>query len=712
MLYFDNNTYSKDKFQDDIKSHYKWIAFWDLEENRPDEMWDIVFQIISEAADLHAPKKDMKIREDTPQWITRDLISEINQKDFLFNKAKKFPTEENWKAFRLKKNEVKKLLSSAKEEYVKERLDEHEANPRKFWRTINDISGIGKNKNSKKCTKIIDENKNTYEKQEAAEFLNNHYANVGPKLAEAHKKKWDKNKCNIETSSTFSFLWATEYEVKRLIKEIKITKSSAIEGLSTRLLKDAFEVLSFEITYLFNSCLQFGIFPLAWGLSMITPIPKTTCQSTDPNDWRPISQICLPGKLLEKIIHNQLYHYLEVNNILSENQYGFRKGLSTSTAIFDVLKNLHENWNDQNFSGCIFIDFARAFDTIDHQILAKKFDLYGLDTTSQKFLFEYMSCRKHNTTISGYKSSNAPVTYGTAQGSILGPLIFILYVNDIFAEINQDSSIFMYADDTLILCKSENINDVALKAKEALRKIIHWCEVNKLSINYKKTKYMVVKHTKVPIEPALTVGNVKISSVKQYEYLGMILDDNLLMNNYADAMWKKANAKIGILAKIRRFISDKTAARIYKTMIRPHMDYIDFVIDSSSADRVKKLDNLQRKALRRIEYCMVKENRMDYSTLQTKYNIEDLKLRRNRNLLKIIHAKSSSLKSMDSESHRIELRSNTKVKIKMDFTAKTRVFNSPLYRGVRLWNSLPANLQTEKDKNTFKKKLRTHTFKP
>ena len=706
------NNYSKDNFQNDIRTHPKWMSFWALEENKIEEMWDIIFEIILETSNVHAPFKDMKIREDTPQWITRDMISEINQKDFLFNKAKKFPSEENWEIFRQKKNEVKKLLSSAKEEFIKGKLEEHETNPRKFWRTINNISGIGKNKNAGKCTKIIDENNKVHEGQEAADFLNDYYANIGPKLAKDHNKKWEKEKCNIKTSSTFSFQWVTEFKVKSLVKEIKITKSSAVEGLSTRLLKDAFEILSFELTYLYNSCLQFGIFPKKWGLSKITPIPKASHHSTDPNNWRPISQICLPGKLLEKIIHNQLYQYLDVNNILSPNQYGFRKGLSTSIAIFDVLKELYENWNDKNFTGCIFIDFSRAFDTIDHQILAEKFDLYGLDSISQKFMFEYMSCRQHNTTISGCKSTNAPVTYGTAQGSILGPLIFILYVNDIFASLNQDSSIYMYADDTLILSKSENITDLTSKAEEALGKIMYWCEVNKLTINYKKTKYMVVKHTKIPTEPSLKLGDVKISTVQQYEYLGMLLDDKLTMNEYTDAMWKKANAKVGILAKIRRFISVNTASRIYKTMIRPHLDYIDFVTDSSSVDRVKRLDTLQNKALRRIEYCINKENRLSYPLLQTKYNIEDLKLRRDRNLMKIMHARSPALKSEDSENHRIELRSNDKVKIKMDFTAKTRVFNSPLYRGARLWNSLPVDLQKEKDKYVFKKRMRTYIFKP
>ena len=376
-----------------------------------------------------------------------------------------------------------------------------------------------------------------------------------------------------------------------------------------------------------------------------------------------------------------------------------------------VLKTLHENWNDKNFTGCIFIDFSRAFDTIDHHILADKLNLYGLDSTSRKHLSEYMSCRRHNTTINGHISSDAPVTHGTAQGSILGPLIFILHVNDIFTTLNVDSSAFMYADDTLILSKSDNVEDVTAKAKSAMGKIMTWCEMNKLSINYKKTKYMIVKHTKVPAEPNLEIGHVKIGTVRQYEYLGMLLDDTLTLNPYADEVLKKTNKKVGLLAKKRRFISENTAVRIFKTMIRPHLDYIDFVIDSSAADRVKKLDTLQNKALRRIEYCLDKGNRLSYSALQTKYNIEDLKLRRKRNLLKIIHARSSVLKCKDSDNHSIELRSSDKVNIKMDFTAKTRVYNSPLFRGVRLWNQLPIDLQKEQNKFLFKKKMRTYTFK-
>ena len=433
-----------------------------------------------------------------------------------------------------------------------------------------------------------------------------------------------------------------------------------------------------------------------------TPIPKTNTNSTKPGDWRPISQISLPGKLLERIIHTQLYVYLNRHNILSDNQYGFRKGLSTSLAIFDVLKELYGNWNEKLFSGCVFVDFSRAFDTIDHQILINKLILYGLDSISVKFFREYMTNRTQKTTVNGHTSDSAGVTYGTAQGSILGPLIFILYVNDIFNSIDTDGSLYMYADDTLIVCTSNDINEVSTKCQKSLEHMSNWCRANKLSINYTKTKYLTVKHTKSTVDPQIYTENNKIGNVKTYEYLGMVLDDKLSMNEHVDSMIKKANAKIGILSRIRRFISDKIAIRIYKTMIKPHMDYIDFVVESSSSDRINKLDKLQNKAIRRIEYCVDPIKRLDIEELHVKYKIEKLALRRKRNLMKIIHKHSKCLENIDNVRPKMELRSKNKVKIKNKFTGISRVFNSPLYRGLRIWETLPSDVQKEENKQKFK----------
>ena len=351
---------------------------------------------------------------------------------------------------------------------------------------INEMSGIGKNiKRNKGCTKIEDDHGNTYENMDAAEFMNRYYVNVGPNLAKDHNIQWDRKHCKIEANTTFSFSTVDESEVQKLVKNIKIIKSSAIDGLSSRLLKDSFEVIITELTYLYNCSLEQGVFPISWGIGRVTPIPKTNNNSKKPSDWRPISQIALPGKILE-IIHTQLYEYLNTNKLLSDKQYGFRKGLSTSFAIFDVLKELYNNWNDREFSGCVFIDFSKAFDTIDHNILFQKLNLYGLDLTSINFFKSYMQNRNQQTIVNGRTSTTAPITYGTAQGSILGPLIFILYVNDMFHSVNLSEKIYMYADDTLIVSKSESIEEVTDKCSKCLEKVSIWCEANKLTMNLKK----------------------------------------------------------------------------------------------------------------------------------------------------------------------------------------------------------------------------------
>ena len=181
---------------------------------------------------------------------------------------------------------------------------------------------------------------------------------------------------------------------------------------------------------------------------------------------------------------------------------------------------------------------------------------------------------------------------------LFNPEIFILYINVIFKSIETTGKIYMYADDTLIICKSNDIQTVTSDIQSALCKMFTWCTANKLSINLSKIKHLTVQHTKPDLEPAVYINNKGISTVKSYEYLGMILDNKSSMNDHTDDMWKKANTKVGILGKIRRFISQKTAINIYKCMIRPHLDYIDFVVESCTSDRILKLDRLQEKVIR------------------------------------------------------------------------------------------------------------------
>ena len=252
----------------------------------------------------------------------------------------------------------------------------------------------------------------------------------------------------MNINSTFDFDFITEEEVKKLINNIDLSKSAVMGNLSTRLLRDEFRCLTLELTYIYKTCIKSGVFPDLWDIGVLTPIPKTCWNSKNAKDWRPITQIALPCKLLERIIHIQLSSYLEEHNILFNNQHGFRSDKSTSSAIFSALKELYENWNKHLFSTCIFIDFSCAFDSIDQDIFLRKLKLYGLSQKCTNFLSSYIENRRQSTCMNGYKSPEAKLKCGTAQGSILGPLFYILYVNDIFSYVTYNKSLTMYADDT------------------------------------------------------------------------------------------------------------------------------------------------------------------------------------------------------------------------------------------------------------------------
>ena len=193
-----------------------------------------------------------------------------------------------------------------------------------------------------------------------------------------------------------------------------------------------------------------GDIPESWCVGRITPIPKATINSTDPKKWHPITQIPLPGKLLEKMVHEQVYSYFNDNNILYKQQYDFRPGNSMSHAIFDVLKSLYDSCNNKLVTGCIFVDFARAFETIDHEILISKLEAYGLKRIPLNFLKKYITHRTQYTVVNNHVSEQCEVTYRTAQGSVLEPLIYIIYVNNVLRLLIREYNMFLYADDILI----------------------------------------------------------------------------------------------------------------------------------------------------------------------------------------------------------------------------------------------------------------------
>ena len=694
--------YVIEQFQNSIIEHKDWALFWGEDNFDPNFLWDVMKNIITECADLHCPMKQMKIRDNSPTWFSRELIEELYHKDDLYNVAMRSSKGVDWVNFRDQNSRVKSLILEAKEEYIKDLLEQNKGNPRKFWRNINEISGLGRSKTRKGIQKIRNEQGDELQNAAAAEFMNNYYTEAGPKLAQKFDTTWEPSQNLKNHKSSFDFNIITEEMVRKLVSDIKISKSSAVHNLSSRILKDAFHVLSFELAYLYNTCIDVGIFPQDWSIGKISPIPKTSNTSNNPKDWRPITQIPLPGKLLERILHDQIYKYFDDNNLFFNHQYGFRKERSTAQAIFEVLKNLYGKWNEKMYSGCIYVDFSKAFETVDHKILLKKIKLYGFGIASQKFLKNYITTRTQTTTIGEYVSEPNSVKCGTAQGSILGPLIYIIYVNDVLGLFENDNNLYLYADDMLIMANHRNVEIMMTELQKRLDIICLWCKQNKLTINEGKTKYMIVSNANVVPIRTISIDSKELGRVTQYEYLGMIIQEKLSMDAQIESMYKKANKKLGVLSRIRRFITANTSVRIYKTMIRPHLEYVDFVVESGSKIVISKFNRLQERALRRIEYCNNPENRKTYVELEKQFDVENLYLRRERNLLNHMYGQSKCDINIVSERCDRILRSRKKVKMKYEFSSLTKLHNCPYYRGVKMWNSLPEHIQKCKTKSEFK----------
>ena len=331
-----------------------------------------------------------------------------------------------------------------------------------------------------------------------------------------------------------------------------------------------------EITFLYNKILTTGIFPDIWKIATITPIPKVT-NASSPTDLRPISLLPIPGKLLEKHITVKMENFLEDKNYLVPNQNGFRKGKSTSSALTTFLDDIILNLNDSKTSIVAYLDFQKAFDTINHTILLNKLRKAGLGERLMKLLANYLTGPKQRTHVHGTLSDLAPIGIGVPQGSTVGPIMFILYINDL-PLVLEHSKCIMYAADTVLYCGHANNKNVRKLMQFDLDRVQTWCAQNRLTLNVKKTKVMTFmsdykrkRYIKFRIR---MLGNI-IEEVNSYKYLGTDIDNRLSRDEQFSKLLQMLGFKLRTFSKVRRYLDNKAALSVYKSMILPVIDYND-----------------------------------------------------------------------------------------------------------------------------------------
>ena len=492
-----------------------------------------------------------------------------------------------------------------------------------------------------------------------------------------------------------------EIEVFNVVKEINVAKSSGLEDISSFIIKEAFKLLIKEVTYMFNLSIRSSKFPRAWKRATITPIPKAG-NLTLVQNYRPISLLPLPGKILEKLVHHQLSYFLESCSLLEENQHGFRKDHSTIHSVAQLVNYVSKKMDSRLPTIVAYVDFRKAFDCVQHKVLLAKLSQLGFGESILDWVESYLDSRCQRVYANGTHSSFQAILQGVPQGSVLGPLFYIIYANDI-SKMVKNCNMALYADDTVLFTANADFRKAISDLQEDINSLSTWCDNNGIMANTEKTKVMVFGSpntlNKTP-QPNLLLKDTPLQTVTDYKYLGVTLDSQLSYNLHVNRLIGTVSAKLKQFRRMRSFLTCKAALMVYKNMLLPILEYGDVFLSASSCVNRKRLQILQNKGLR----CALGRD-IETSTrdLHTEAGLLKLKYRRENHLLNFMfdQAQNPCMLKRTPERKMVTRSGNKKLlKVKRPYTEKFK--KSIAYQGPKKWNALPETLHHTKQKVAYK----------
>jgi hypothetical protein len=453
-------------------------------------------------------------------------------------------------------------------------------------------------------------------------------------------------------------------EVLREISNLNTSKSAGSDNIPAKLIKDAKDVVAPFLTIIFNASLKSGIFPDDFKIARVSPIYKSG-NKKERGNYRPISVLSIIAKIFEKLVYSQLNKFLTENSILSPCQSGFRKGHSTTTALLENTDSWLLNMDSGLVNGVLFLDLCKAFDTVNHEILIKKLFTYGIQNKSLDWFKSYLQNRKQFCVVNNATSSLRNLNCGVPQGSNLGPLLFLLYVNDL-PNCLKKSHAAMYADDTNITVRSSSLTYLEEALNDELENIHQWLLSNKLTLNVKKTEYMVIgtrqRLRNFSQDINVSIDGKVLKEVKTKKTLGVLVDKHLSWDKHIDNVSKKVSKGIGMLRRAKQYVSTKTLEKLYHALVQPHFDYCSMVWGNCAEYLKGKLQKLQNRAARVItgDTYEIRStdilNKLDWKTLSERRKEQQLKYVSKALTCQCPETISDMFKLSDS--NRYELRSN------------------------------------------------------
>jgi hypothetical protein len=703
---------SKDAFTSLLNS-YSWNNV--IQDNNPETAFDSFFNTINSCFDLAFPEKvvnQSKNKKPLNPWMSEALLVSRKNKEKLFSKKVKKPNVSNIIKFKDYNKVYTSLVRAARKKYYGDKFEKYSKDCRNTWKIINSVLGKSKHKSDIPNT-FISNGHILSGSFEIAEGFNNFFANIGPELSKKipNSSNSFKDYLSGELQENFIFANMTHDIIFEAAKRLKNKNSAGPDRLSSHILKHILPSIISPICHLFDLSFKSGFIPEILKTAKIVPIFKSGAVDSFTN-YRPISLLSPIGKLLEKVAALQMIKFLNKFQILYEHQYGFRANHNTSHPLIHFIDKVFNALNspDPSYSMGIFIDLKKAFDTCDTGILLSKLEHYGFRGKSNEWFKNYLTGRQQFTCIKGIKSNKREMTCGVPQGSILGPLLFILLINDL----PNASSFFtlIFADDTLLQFSGTDLHKLYNLANSELNKISDWFKANKLTLNASKTKYILFRDKSTLVDfkqHDLKIENTSIERIgtsckeKYFKYVGIRIDEFLTWEFHKKYVKGKLSSAVFALAQTRNLLSSKIKLTIYNSLFRSHLEYCIHTWGLSGGKELKGIEILQKKAMRYIENTHSRAHTnvlfYKYKTLMVKdlidYNICNF-------MQKCTHNTApSSFQNLFIKNRNFDRSLSYNLKL----VRKTSLRLFPTLVFPRVWNALTLESKRSESLALFKKKI-------
>lgn len=654
-------------------------------------------------------KVKMSNRSNNVKWLTRGLKRACKVKRTLYLKYKncKNNKKENRSRFYKYGNILKKCIQSAQKIYNNKHIKNNTNKCKATWTAIS--STISNNVYDKDIINIQYDNIIYSQPNDICNVFNDYFINLTNRdPLTLNNKAHNYNNCIAFNSTTIFLTPVSDHETYNIIMSLKNSKSGGIDGLVTKILKLCALYVAPPLAHIINLSFSQGIFPKQLKLSVVKPIFKKG-DKLDVNNYRPITLVPILSKVFEKAFHKRITNFLDKFGILHSDQFGFRKGSSTTLAGFEFLRNVAESLNDGIPIASVFLDMSKAFDFVSHDILLNKLNRYGIRGKAHHWVESYLKDRLQCTEVTSFTETRYTLmrkTYsstfrinkkGVPQGSILGPLLFLLYINDLPNSVPHKT--ILYADDTTLLIKCHKKDSFEFDVNKALTDVTQWMNENELILNTTKTRLMqYVSYNSDPMKIVVKCDNNRIEEVSDFKSLGIVIDKNLNWKKHIDEICNKLNRFVFALKKVRQTVSFEAALTSYHGYVSSVLSY-GLILWGNSVD-IDRAFKVQKKCMRAVcnakfdDSCRPLFKLLNVLPLPSMY-IRDVGL--------FVHTNPQYFKTRGEVSHRYtraRFASQLYKPLCRKYLYERNVFNMCIV----IYNSLPADIKLLRG-NVFKSKL-------